>query len=69
MTLSPGMQRLRNIKTKVRIRAQRELREFLAGERPYLECTSDQLDEEIAREFDRLASRDDFNTTAMKVSA
>lgn len=50
-----GAQRLRNIKTKVNIEAQRNLRAFLAGRLDILECTGDLLDQFIAAEFDRLS--------------
>jgi hypothetical protein len=50
-----GKQRLRQIETKVRLIASRELRQFLAVEISILPCSGDRLREEIAREFDRIA--------------
>jgi hypothetical protein len=54
-----GMQRLQQIETKVRIIAARELRQYMAGEIPFLSCSGDRLRLEIAREFDSLGRERD----------
>jgi len=49
-----GAQRLRQIDTKIRIMARRQLRELLAGKREFLPCIEDERRAAIIREFDRL---------------
>jgi hypothetical protein len=49
-----GKQRLQNLRTKVNIIARRNLRDFLAGRLGVMPCSGDQLDDEVAKEFERL---------------
>lgn len=51
-----GRQRLQNLQTKVNIIARRNLEQFMSGKLAILPCSGDHLDDEIAREFDRLAA-------------
>lgn len=51
-----GSQRLRNIRTKARLEADRNLKEFLAGNLSFLPSSDDRLNDLIAQEFDRLAT-------------
>ena len=44
-----GAQRLHQIETKVRIQAERDLRDFLAGKLDILPCSGDRLRAEIVR--------------------
>lgn len=53
-----GRQRLRNIKAKIRLQADRRMRDFAAGRRHWLPCVGDELDAAIAAEFERLARAD-----------
>lgn len=54
-----GEQQLRNIRTKVRIIAARQLRDFLAGKLIELPCSGDKLDELIIQEFDKLTTSEE----------
>jgi hypothetical protein len=51
-----GRRRLQNLRVKVDIISRRQLCEYMAGRLPFLPCSGDRLDDEIAKEFDRISN-------------
>lgn len=51
-----GQQRLRNIRTKIRILGARQVRQYLADEIDICPSQAEQFNTALAREFDRVAA-------------
>lgn len=52
-----GQQRLRNLRTKIHILGQRQVRQYLANEIDICPSQHEQFQAALAREFDRLAAQ------------